>query len=69
MEVMFSVKCSNDLDLSTDNIFYKILAWFFYIKLPKGLSFIAFHSLICIRNVDTVEMVFLKTISLKLLCW
>lgn len=39
----------------------------FNIKLPKGLSFIAFHSLICIRNgVDTVEMVFLKTISLKL---
>lgn len=42
----------------------------FNIKLPKGLSFIAFHSLICIRNgVDTVEMVFLKTISLKLPFW
>lgn len=35
--------------------------FFFNIKLPEGLSFIAFHSLICIRNgVDTVEMVFLK---------
>lgn len=39
-------------------------------KLPKGLSFIAFHSLICIRNgVNTVEMIFLKTISLKLPFW
>lgn len=40
---------------------YIIGTFFFNIKLPEGLSFIAFHSLICIRNgVDTVEMVFLK---------
>lgn len=33
MEVMFSVKCFNDLDLATDNIFYKISTWFFIYKI------------------------------------
>lgn len=69
MEVMFSVKLMT-LIYQLIIFFIRYSLGFLYIKLPKGLSFIAFHSLICIRNgVDTVEMVFLKTISLKLLCW
>lgn len=68
MKVMHLIK---NLDKSADNKIYFIsYPLVFNIKSPKGLSFIAFHSLIYIRNdVDTVEMVFLKTISIKLPFW